>query len=464
LIFVKVTNLPLIENYFYFSAMQNDKVHLERRLGLLQATAINMIDMVGIGPFVVLPIVIQLMYGPWFIYAWIAGALLSLVDSLIWSELGAALPNAGGSFYFLRTAYGEKSWGKLMSFLYTWQTMIQAPLVIASGAIGFSYYAGYLFELNDITSRIVSGGVVILLTALLYRNISTIGKMSTMLWLGVVGTILWIIWGGLQNGHLFEPIKVMNDGLQLNALFGVALGAASVKTIYSYLGYYNVCHLGSEIKDPAKIIPRSMLLSVIGIAFLYLLMNMSVVSVIPWKEAAQSKFIVSLFLEKLYGTTAATIGTVLILWIAFASLFAVMLGYSRVPYAAAKEGEFFSVFAKLHPTKHFPHIALIGLGVTAFVFSLLFKLTEVITAILAMRILVQFIGQAIGLMMMRKKKSIAFPFKMPLYPLPVIVAIIMWLAIFISTGTTFMISGLIVIGTGIIAYLIKAKSKSEWPF
>jgi amino acid transporter len=420
--------------------------------------------MVGIGPFVVLPIVIQLMYGPWFIYAWIAGALLSLVDSLIWSELGAALPNAGGSFYFLRTAYGEKSWGKLMSFLYTWQTMIQAPLVIASGAIGFSYYAGYLFELNDITSRIVSGGVVILLTALLYRNISTIGKMSTMLWVGVVGTILWIIWGGLQNGHLFEPIKVMNDGLQLNALFGVALGAASVKTIYSYLGYYNVCHLGSEIKDPAKIIPRSMLLSVIGIAFLYLLMNMSVVSVIPWQEAAQSKFIVSLFLEKLYGTTAATIGTVLILWIAFASLFAVMLGYSRVPYAAAKEGEFFSVFARLHPTKHFPHIALIGLGVTAFVFSLLFKLTEVITAILAMRILVQFIGQAIGLMMMRKNKTIAFPFKMPLYPLPVIVAIIMWLAIFISTGLTFMYSGLIVIATGIIAYLIKAKRNKEWPF
>jgi fructoselysine transporter len=464
MIFVKVINLPLIENYFYFSEMQNDRVHLERRLGLLQATAINMIDMVGIGPFVVLPIVIQLMYGPWFIYAWIAGALLSLVDSLIWSELGAALPNAGGSFYFLRTAYGEKSWGKLMSFLYTWQTMIQAPLVIASGAIGFSYYAGYLFELNDITSRMVSGGVVILLTALLYRNISTIGKMSTLLWVGVVGTILWIIWGGLQNGHLFEPIKVMNDGLQLNAFFGVALGAASVKTIYSYLGYYNVCHLGSEIKDPAKIIPRSMLLSVVGIAFLYLLMNMSVVSVIPWQEAAQSKFIVSLFLEKLYGTTAATIGTVLILWIAFASLFAVMLGYSRVPYAAAKEGEFFSVFARLHPTKHFPHIALIGLGFTAFVFSLLFKLTEVITAILAMRILVQFVGQAMGLMMMRKNKTIAFPFKMPLYPLPVIVAIIMWLAIFISTGLTFMYSGLIVIATGIIAYLIKAKRNKEWPF
>jgi len=178
MIFVKVINLPLIENYFYFSEMQSKQPHLERRLGLFQATAINMIDMVGIGPFVVLPLVIQMMYGPWFIYAWIAGAFLSLIDSLIWSELGAALPNAGGSFYFLRTAYGEKSLGKLMSFLYTWQTMIQAPLVIASGAIGFSMYAGYLFPLDEVSSRIVSGSVVLLLTALLYRNISTISKRT----------------------------------------------------------------------------------------------------------------------------------------------------------------------------------------------------------------------------------------------------------------------------------------------
>ncbi|MFM7015951.1 MAG: APC family permease [Bacteroidota bacterium] len=444
--------------------MQNKSPHLERRLGLLQATAINMIDMVGIGPFVVLPIVIQLMNGPWFIYAWLVGAVLALIDSFIWSELGAALPNAGGSFYFLRTAYGEKSWGKLMSFLYTWQTMIQAPLVIASGAIGFSMYAGYLFPLDEVSSRIVSGSVVILLTELLYRNISTIGKMSTLLWVGVMGTILWIIWGGFQNGNLLQPLHQMNEGLKINALLGIALGAASVKTIYSYLGYYNVCHLGSEIKQPEKIIPKSMILSVIGIAILYILMNLSVVSVIPWKEAAESKFIVSLFLEKLYGTTAAAIGTILILWIAFASLFAVMLGYSRVPYAAAKEGEFFKVFAELHPTKNFPHIALLGLGITAFIFSLLFKLTEVITAILAMRILVQFIGQAIGLMIMRKKHSMVFPFKMPFYPLPIIVAIIIWLAIFISTGTTFMISGLIVITTGIIAYLIKSKRQGEWPY
>lgn len=437
---------------------------LERRLGLFQSTVINMIDMVGIGPFVVLSIVIQLMGGPWFLYAWLAGAILSIIDAMIWSELGAAFPLAGGSFNFLRASYGEKSWGKLFSFLYVWQTMLQAPLVVASGAIGFAHYFGYLVPLNDITSRIVSGSIVILLTLLLYRKIETIGKISILLWSGVIFTMLWIIYGGISNGHFTEPLKHINDGFKLNAAFAAALGAASVKTIYSYLGYYNVCHLGGEIKNPSRNIPLSMILSVLGIAALYISMNMSVVSVIPWHEAAKSEFVVSTYFETLYGHNAAIVATVLILWVAFASLFAVMLGYSRVPYAAAKEGEFFEVFAKVHPTRHFPHVALLGLGITAFAFSLLFKLSQVITAILAMRIVIQFIGQAVGLIILRKKKQTILPFKMPLYPIPVILGILIWGFIFISTGKEFMLSGAIVIISGVIVYLIKSKRSQQWPF
>lgn len=437
---------------------------LERRLGLFQSTVINMIDMVGIGPFVVLSIVIQLMGGPWFLYAWLAGAILSIIDAMIWSELGAAFPLAGGSFNFLRASYGEKSWGKLFSFLYVWQTMLQAPLVVASGAIGFAHYFGYLVPLNDITSRIVSGSIVILLTLLLYRKIETIGKISILLWSGVIFTMLWIIYGGISNGHFTEPLKHINDGFTLNAAFAAALGAASVKTIYSYLGYYNVCHLGGEIKNPSRNIPLSMILSVLGIAALYISMNMSVVSVIPWHEAAKSEFVVSTYFETLYGHNAAIVATVLILWVAFASLFAVMLGYSRVPYAAAKEGEFFEVFAKVHPTRHFPHVALLGLGITAFAFSLLFKLSQVITAILAMRIVIQFIGQAVGLIILRKKKQTILPFKMPLYPIPVILGILIWGFIFISTGKEFMLSGAIVIISGVIVYLIKSKRSQQWPF
>ena len=443
-----------------------EKPNLKRELGLIQATAINMIDMVGIGPFVVLSLVIQIMGGPYFLLAWIAGAVISLIDGMIWAELGAANPKAGGSYNFLKEAYGENTWGRLLSFLLVWQTLFQAPLVIASGSIGFSQYLSYLVPAMDTIGRkCVSGGVVIILTILLYRRIESIGKISVLLWTGVLVTMGWIIWGGVTRGTIHNNFIPDDPSVMMHTMFFVALGQASVKTIYSYLGYYNVCHLGGEIKDPGKNIPRSIFISVIGIAILYLAMNISVVSVIPWQDAQHSDFVVSTFIETLYGSGAAVLVTVFVLWVAFASLFSVMLGYSRIPYAAAADGRFFKVFAKLHPTKNFPYISLLGLGATAFIFSLLFRLSDVITAILAMRIMVQFIGQAIGVTLLRKRKGTAnLPFKMFLYPLPVIVIVIIWLLIFISTGWQFAVSGVIVTILGITAYLIAARMQSWWPF
>jgi amino acid transporter len=437
---------------------------LTRKIGLLQATAINMTDMVGIGPFVVLSVVAETMNGPWFLYAWLAGALLSVIDAMIWSELGATFPLAGGSYNFLKEGYGGKA-GKLMSFLFVWQTMIQAPLVIASAAIGFSQYFSYIVPLNVAESKIISGTVVIMIVLLLYRRIETIGKISVFLWMGVLITMAWIIGGGILHGNFGAPLKHINDGININLGFAAAIGFASVKTVYSYLGYYNVCHLGGEIVNPAKNIPRSMFISVIGIAVLYLMMNISVASVLPLPEIIKSKFVVSEFVSAIAGPTAATVATVLILWVAFASVFSATLGYSRVPYAAAADGAFFKVFAKLHPTKNFPYISLLVLGGVAFVFSLLFKIKEVIDAILAMRILIQFVGQAIGLLLLSKRKGRSFlKWKMPLYPLPVILAIIIWICIFFSTGWKMMAGGLIVISAGLIVYLIKAKNNNEWPF
>jgi amino acid transporter len=405
------------------------------------------------------------MNGPYFLYAWIAGAFLSIVDGMVWSELGAAFPRAGGSYNFLKEAYGKNGAGKMMSFLFVWQTMIQAPLVIASAAIGFAKYFSFIVPLTDVTEKFVSGGVVILIVVLLYRKIDAIGKISIFLWSGVIITIAWIIGGGIWHGDFLMPVKNINSGLSVDYAFVTAIGFASVKSVYSYLGYYNVCHLGSEIKNPSKNIPRSIFISIAGIAILYLLMNISVVSVIPWQRAKDSEFVISEFMEVLMGHTAATIITCLILWVAFASVFSGTLGYSRIPYAAAADGEFFKIFARLHPTKNFPYISLLFLGSVAFIFSLLFKLSEAISAILAMRIMIQFIGQAVGLLILRSKKSeTPFPYKMPLFPLPVILAIAMWFFILISTGSKLMISGLIVIFLGTIVYFIKAKFQKEWPF
>ncbi len=437
----------------------------ERRLGLLQATSINMTDMVGIGPFITMPMVIGIMNGPYFLYAWLAGGLLSFVDAMVWSELGAAFPMAGGSYNFLKATYGENKWGRLLSFLFVWQTMIQAPLVIASAAIGFSAYFSYLYPLSTLQAKLMSGGVVVSIVALLYRKIEAIGKISVVLWAAVLLTLLWIIAGGIAHGNFLAPLQHINDGITLNYAFVAALGFGCVKSVYSYLGYYNVCHLGGDIVNPSKNIPRSMFFSIAGIMVLYLCMNMSVVSVIPWQQAKESQFVISLFMQKLAGPIAAKVVTGLILLVAFASVFSATLGYSRVPYAAAADGAFFKIFARLHPRGGFPYVSLLVLGGIAFIFSLLFKLSEVISAILAMRILVQFIAQAVGLILLKKKRTtVNFPYKMPFFPVPVYLAIILWACILVATGLNLFLGALIAISLGLIAYMIKARLKREWPF
>src|ERR1700681_3494324 len=164
---------------------------LERVRGLREAGSLNMNAMVGICPFIVIPLVIQAMGGPQCLLAWVAGAMLSLLDGLVWAELGAAMPRAGGTYAFLREIYGPGRGGRLMSFLYIWQTLIQAPLVVASGAIGFSQYLTYLVPLGAYAQKAVSAPLVVFLIVLLYRRIAAVGLISKFLWIGVVGTMLW---------------------------------------------------------------------------------------------------------------------------------------------------------------------------------------------------------------------------------------------------------------------------------
>jgi fructoselysine transporter len=434
---------------------------LKRKIGLVQATAINMIDMVGIGPFVVMPFVVSQFQNGLFLWAWIFGAFAALVDGMVWSELGAKYPLAGGTYNFHRLAYGVKT-GRLMSFLFVWQTSIQAPLVVASGAIGFAQYLTYLVELNAIQQKMVSGGLVILVFLLLYRKIETIGKISVLLGTIVILTIIWIIVSGLT--HQQQPIKLLPDSGSsfFNLAFFATIGHASLKTVYAYLGYYNVCHLGGEIKSPQKNIPKSIFISIAGIAILYLLMNYSVMSVVPYQTVEESdRYLVSSFMQQLYGHKAAVLVTALILFIALASLFAVVLGYSRVPYAAAMDGNFFPAFTKLHPTKHFPYVSLIVLCAAGFLFSLVMKLSDVITAILAMRIIVQFIGQAVGVVLLRRREgSGQLPFKMWLYPLPVILSILVWVFLFVLTGW-FALWGSLIALAGVAVFYLSGTYKKE---
>ena len=394
--------------------------------------------------------------------AWVLGAVLSLCDGLVWSELGSAYPEAGGSYVFLQKLYNGKL-GKLFAFLYVWQTTIQAPLVIASGAIGFSAYLRYIIPIEPWQQKAISGALVILVTALLYRDIKTTGKMGVIMSLVVISVLLFLIVSGFTHFDSHLAFDDFSKGINFSSVFFIGLGAATVKSMYCYLGYYNVCHLGGEIKSPERNIPRSILISIFGIAAIYLCMQTSVLGVIPWKEAQKSDFVVSLFFERIYGHTFAMFATGMILLVAIASLFAVMLGYSRVLFAAAADGNYFSIFAKVHPRMKIPHYSILILGGIAFVFSLLFRMGDAISAILAMRILVQFISQGVGIILLHRKKQSReiLKFRMPLFPIPAVFAVIVWGYIYASTDWQMILAslGTIAVGTGV--YIIWKRKELE---
>jgi len=347
-----------------------------------------------------------------------------------------------------------------MAFLFIWQTVIQAPLVVASGAIGFSQYLTFLIPLNTWQQKAVSGTLVILLVVLLYRNIKSIGRISIVFGILTLGTLIWLIVSGIPHFKAAQAFDWHTTAFNSNIALFAAIGMASVKSVYSYLGYYNVCHLGAEIKDPAKNIPRSIFISITGIAILYLSMQVVILGVLPWEEVANSKFIASTYFEHLYNHTAGQVATLLILCIAIASLFSVILGYSRIPYAAAKNGDFFPIFARIHPKHKIPHISLLVLGALGFIFSLLFRLGDVITAIVVVRILIQFVSQSVGLIAWHKNhRKEGMPFKMPLFPIPAIISILIWIFIFVSNKWQYMLGAVGIILSGLILFFLWGRFK-----
>jgi amino acid transporter len=444
---------------------KDEKPGLRRDLGLMQATSLTITDMIGIGPFITIPLFLSTMGGPQAMIGWFLGAFLAFCDGLVWCELGAAMPKAGGSYYYLREAYGPSGAGRWLSFLIVWQIIFTAPLSVASGSIGFANYCSFLMPwLSSWGVRILASLIPLILIALLYRGIRTLGRLSVVLLAGVLIGCFWIIAVGLP--HL-NPARLMDfppNAFRLNWVFWAGLGHATLYALYDYFGYYNVCYLGEEIRRPERVIPRAILLSIAAVAVLYILMSSSILSVIPWREAKDSLFIASAYIEKLQGRTAAHLMTFLMLWIAFSSIFSLLLGYSRIPYAAAVDGNFFRIFARLHPRGNFPHVSLITLGIIASIFSLR-RLPEVIGSLVATRVLIQYLPQAIGLFVLRyRAPDLKRPFRMWLYPVPGVISVLGWLYILSTADRRSLKFALAVLTTGCLIFFIRARIRREWPW
>jgi len=434
------------------SDLTENRPALARGFGLLGATALNMTNMVGVGPFITIPLIIASMGGPQCMLGWLLGALLALCDGLVWSELAAAMPGSGGTYLYLREAFRKTRLAGILPFLFIWQFILSGPLEIASGSIGFSQYAGYLWRGMTLTEgRLLSMAVGAAAIVLLYRGITTVVHLTVVLWAGMLATVLWIIASGVTHFDASRAFDFPPGAFSFSTGFFAGLGSAMLIAMYDFMGYYDVCYVGSEVRNPARTLPRSIIYSVLAIAAIYLAMNVSIIAVIPWREATHSKFIAAEFVERLQGPRAATVVTVLVLWTAFASVFALLLGYSRIPYAAAVAGDFFQAFARLHPRGNFPHVSLLVLGILAMVESTL-SLDAVISALLTSRILIQFVGQIAALHHLRHRPEIDLPFRMWLYPIPSIVAMLGWMYIFWTSGWKFVGFGLLGLLAGTAAY------------
>jgi amino acid transporter len=434
-------------------------------MGFFPALASNMLTMVGVGPFLTIPIILSMMKGPQALICWILGASLAVCDGMVWSELGAALPDTGGSYDYLQQAFGPKSLGRLMGFLFLWQVMLTAPLTAASGGVGFADYAHYLLpSLTGPGEKVIAIGVCLFSTVLLYRDIQSIGKISTVLWAALVAAMGIIVWGGFWHFDSKRAFDFPPGAFELSSSFFVGLGAATLVSMYDYSGYFNVCLIGGEIKNPSVNIPKTVLWSIGTLTILYLGMSLSIIGVVPWREAMLSKSIVSDYIEHLYGVRAATIMTVLILWIAFGSVFGGLLGYTRVPYAAAAEGHFFSVFARLHPRRRFPSFSVVFMGVASAAACLL-SLESLIRALIVIQIVTQFAAQCVAVVIIRRyRKHIQRPFSMPFYPVPAVIALLGWLYILMTSGLPYLFAGFGLLGLGIAAYLWRAKANGQWPW
>jgi amino acid transporter len=429
-----------------------------------------MSNMVGIGPFITIPLLMSAagLTGPQAMLAWPAALIIALADALVWAELGAALPGSGGTYNFLRDGFGTR-WGGLMAFLFIWQFLFSGPLEIASGLIGMAQYLRPLWPgATDFSLKLATALIGVACVVILYRPIGNIGRIMIALWVGTLATIAAVIFTGATHFDAARAFDFPPGAWTLTPAFFLGLGAAARVGMYDYLGYYNVCHLGDEVREPGRVIPRSMLLSLGVIAVLYAGINLSIIGIVPWREFVPATDppapVVSMMMARVWGPTVANVITVMVLITAVACVVALILGYSRIPFAAARDGNFFRLFARLHPTGAFPHVSLIVIGALSVSFAF-FPLGTIVDALFTTRIAVQFCGQIIALMALRRvRPDLPRPFKMWLYPLPAFVAFAGWMFLLVTTDKKLLAYGACVLVLGVAAFLGVAKRVRRWPF
>lgn len=451
------------------SAAVTSQPTLERRIGPLQATAINMTQMCGIGPFVTIPAMVATIGGPEAMFGWIIGAILALADGLIWAELGAAMPGAGGTYLYLREAFQYRT-GRLMPFLFVWSAVLFIPLIMSTGIIGLVQYLGYLIpgvtseSGNTALGKIIGVGIVLLIMVALFRKIGQIGKLTTALFVVMLVATLSTIVAAFTHFSSTQAFAFAPGAFGSHGTFWAGLGAGLVIAVYDYLGYNTTAYLGGEVRDPGRTIPRSIVISILGIMSLYFLLQVGVLGSVPLDELKTATSVASSVLAQAWGNTIAQVITVLIVIAAIGSVFAGLLGGSRVPYEAARDKVFLPVFGRLHPTLNLPTAGVLTMGVITIIGSL-FTLTTIINAAVATMVIIQSLAQVAAIVVLRRRQpNLPRPYRQWLYPIPTVIALVGWIYVYVSAAWSSIVLSLCWIAVGVVAYLVYARAERTWPF
>jgi len=457
---------------------EDDSSDEDHKFTLTQAIALNTLMMFGTGPFITIPFCIAstVPAGPQALIGYAIAGAACLCDAFVWAELGALYPHSGGSYVYLERCLGPK-WGSLMSFLFLWQLLITGPMEIASGFIAIAQYLAYITETYTYAHHsLVAFGFCVTCIILLYRDMKDVGDTTVVLWLGMCAAIVFTLGAGFTH---VEPENFKMPPITNHLAFIWSLGNAARFGIYDFTGYYDVNFIGSEVQNPRRVIPLAGIVTCCVVCVIYFATYLAVIAYIPWEEIVQlvegggdgAAFIMSIFCEKMIGRGFAIFFTLVVIYCIYGSCFSLMLGFAQIPYAAAQNNMFFKTFAHEHEKAGFADNALLYMGFFSCVFCFV-DLGLVIEGMMTTTLVTMFLANSVALVAHRRKFPDAErPYMMPLYPLPVVIQMIMFGFVFLTSDNYFIMGGapllecglaFLLLGCG--AFCIFRRQQGEWPF
>jgi len=467
------------------AVQENEK----EKFTFLQACGMNLMFMFGTGPLITVPYCIAAVspMGPHALIGYGIALVACMCDSCVCGEIGSMWPYSGGTYVYLRELYGSETWGRMAAFIFLWQFLFTGPAEVASGFIAISEYLVY-FNPDEFTQAVrilLSLSLLGVATTLLLRNVKDIGSVTLILTGITIFAMGFTLIAGFSDWHpeYLEAPKGAFKGVATWGMMRSVIGAARFG-VYDMTGYYDVCFMGEEVVNPRRTIPLSCVITCCVVGVICLFIYLAILGHLDYTTFAYKYVegsdemqmgIMSIFTESVTGSRpVACIMTIVVACTIFGSVFSMMLGFAFVLFSAARDGYFFEWFAHKSNTSMPDHalltIAFFG-GVWCF-----FSLDRVIEAMTTLLVLVQFAGQSAGLLWYRyntpKEEQPTDTWRMPLYPLPAIMQLVLFLLLFI-TSPSYLLYGdesatlelsLGFMFAGIALFLIRSKRDKMWPF